>query len=329
MQVKQQPYMKVLVVGLFTVAMAAGLVAHNAAAQSASESANALKISPVRTDVSMNPGEKKKVKITVTNPANFDVTVRPVQNDFIAGDENGTPALILDENEFAPNHSLKRFMEPVENVTVPSRESKTVELGIAVPSGAEPGGYFGALRFAPVASADGGQVNLNTSVASIILLRVNGDVPEKLDMTDFEVRKDGKEGNFFMDGNNLSVFFRFKNEGGVQLGPIGKISVVKGNEVVYETDFNNKDQRDTVLPDSARRWNVGLEGIEGFGKYTVNTTFTYGSKNQTIEVVKSFWIVPVWVMIAAGIGLLLFIGLIIALVYYFRKRSRRMSFGGR
>ena len=87
--------------------------------------ANTLKITPVRTDLEMDPGETKTVKITITNPADFDVEVRPIQNDFVADDEDGTPALILDEDEFAPNHSLKRFMQPIENVEVPAGESRT------------------------------------------------------------------------------------------------------------------------------------------------------------------------------------------------------------
>src|SRR5690606_20481425 len=114
--------------------------------------------------------------------------------------------------------------------------------------------------------------------------------------------------------------------GAVQAGPFGKISVTRGDDVVYETDFNNKDQRDVVLPDSARRWNIPVEDISSFGKYTVSATFTYGADNKTIEVSESFWVIPRNVIIAAIAGLILLIGAIVAGVMYFRRR--RNSFGG-
>lgn len=305
------------------------LIASRASAQSSelSNTANTLKVSPVRTDLAIDPGDTKTVKVTITNPTDQDVVVRPVQNDFVADDEAGTPALILDEAEFAPSHSLKRFMQPLENINLGPKESKTVELTISVPANAEAGGYFGALRFAPTSPNDGGQVRLSASVASLVLVRVNGDVPEKLNLTDFQVLQRGAAGGFFNDSKDLEVIARFQNNSNVQLGPFGKLSVKKGNGVVYETDFNNKDQRDMILPDSARRWRIPVDELAGFGKYTAFATFTYGSTNKTIEISKSFWIVPVWMIIAATI---LVLAIITAVVWFIlSRRSGGRSSKGR
>lgn len=294
--------------------MAVTMVATNIFAQTKSETANTLKVTPVRTDIAVDPGQSKTVKVTVSNPTDAEVTVRPVQNDFIAGDEKGAPALILNENEYAEKHSLKRFMKPLKNITIPANGSVIVETVIDVPADAEPGGYFGALRFSPVSPDGGGQVNLSANVASIILLRVSGDVPEKLTLTDFAIQRNGKAGVIFTDGNNISALVRFQNEGGVQLGPIGKISVTKGNKIVSEVDFNGKAQKDMILPDSARRWEEPLKNIDGFGYYTVTATFTYGSDNQSVEVIKSFWVIPIWVTIGAVIALLVIAAAVIYLI---------------
>ena len=229
--------------------------------------ANSLKVSPLRTDISADPGETKVVKITIGNP-------------------------------------------------------------IVVPENAEAGGYFGAVRFMPTSPDEGGQVNLSASVASLILLTVNGDAPEKLTLTDFTVQQQGRSATFFTTGDNMSISIRFKNEGNLQAGPFGNISVTKGGEVLYQTEFNNSDPRGMVLPDSARRWSESIENISGFGKYTVSAVFTYGSNNQTIEVTKSFWVIPLPIIISAIAILILIIGAIIGLVLYRRRRKNNMSLSG-
>jgi len=321
----QQIFKTVLGVAL-AIVIAAGLMSASSSAQEGDQSAaNALKISPMRTDVSADPGETKVVKVTVTNPTNAKVGIRIIQNDFIAGDEEGTPAIILDENEFAKSNSLKRFMTPLENVVLEPNETRVIDAEIVVPADAEPGGYFGVVRFAPTDPDTGGQVNVSPSVASLILLTVNGDAPEKLSLTDFRVQQGERSKSFYVNGDGLSLFVRFDNTGNVQAGPFGKVSVQKGSEVVYEADFNDSEQRDMVLPGSARRWTIPLEQTTGFGKYTVSATFTYGAKNQTIQMSDSFWVIPRNTIIAAAVGALVLIAAIIGAVFYIRRR--RNSFG--
>lgn len=296
---------------------------HAQTAYAETNTANVLKVSPLRTDVSVKPGESGIVKITVTNLTDKDITVRPYENDFISGDEYGTPSIILDEDKFAPTHSLKRFMAPLQNVTIPANKSKVVEVKISVPGTTQAGGYFGALRFAPTTPDGGGQVNTSASVASLILLTVPGDLVEKLNLTQFEVQQGDKSATNFRTPNDLKVALRFENKGNVQLAPFGKISVKKGDDVVYETDFNNKAPSDTILPDGARRWNVSLKNIGSFGHYTVSATFTYGTKNQSIDVTKSFWVIPTVVIIGVIVGFVLLIGLIAWLVFAIRKRQHQ------
>lgn len=329
MLAKQHLFTKILIAFALAIASTVVLLGASSMAEEPA-TANTLKVTPVRTDVTVDPGKSKTVKITVTNPSNSNVTVRPIQNDFIAGDENGTPAIILDETEFAPKHSLKRYLQPLENVEIPAKESKTIEVVIKVPANAEAGGYFGAVRFAPVSPDDGGQVNLSPSVASLILLTVTGDVTEKLNLAEFEVQQDGNTGAFFTESDKMSATVRFENPSDIQLAPFGKVSVTKGSEVVYSADFNgNSTQRDMILPDSARRWEIPLDDIEGFGKYTASAVFTYGSKNQTIEVSKTFWVIPVAFWIAAGVALLLLIATVIGFIYNRRRSSGGMSLGSR
>jgi hypothetical protein len=314
---------------VIALAVATVLLVSSHSVAAAENTANTLKVSPVRTDIEIQPGTSKTVQTTVTNLTKAPITVRPIENDFVSGDERGTPALILDTDKYAPTHSLKRFMTPLTDVTIPAGKAKTIGVIITVPKDAQAGGYFGAIRFAPATPDGGGQVNLSGSVASLILMTVPGEVTEKLNLTDFAIQQNGKTNPFFQSSNDLQASVRFENKGGVQAGPFGKVSVKKGDKVIYEADFNNKTPRDMILPDSARRWDIPLSKIDGFGQYTVSATFTYGKKNQTIEVAKSFWVIQQSIIIAAIAGLLVLIGLIVGIWLFLRNRKRPSRSRGR
>jgi len=288
--------------------------------------ANVIKVSPVRTDITIAPGDSKVVPITVTNPTSSSIEISPIENDFISQDEKGTPALILDANQYAPTHSLKRFLSPIDNVTIPAGKSTVVNVTITVPKTAQAGGYFGAIRFAPASTASGGQVNLSANVASIILLTVPGDLIEKLNMTDFEIQQDGKSGGYFSTPNNISAYLRYDNKGNVQSGPFGVISVKKGSKVVYDANFNVDEPRGVILPDGSREWSVPLNNLEKFGHYTVTATLTYGTNNPTTEVIRSFWIIPLSYLIIAGIVAFLLVVAIIVIIFLIRRRHHRRHF---
>lgn len=294
-----------------------------------SASSNTIKMSPVRSDINISPGDSKQIQITATNLTNEAILVKPSLNDFISGDERGTPALILDDNQYAPTRSLKRFVGELDNVLIPGRESKTISVNISVPENARPGGYFGAVRLSAVNPDGGGQVNLSASVASLILLTVNGETTESLRLTDFYVKKNGEIRDVFHNTEGAHISVRFENDGDVQLGPFGKVVVMRSGVVVHEVDFNNKDSRDMILPDSARVWDIPMENIDEIGDYTVQAFFTYGQKNQTTEVTKSFWVVPyIWIIVAAA-TLIALVVLIVVAVMYRRSRKRKYRKMGR
>jgi hypothetical protein len=286
-----------------------------------SNSPSALKISPLRTSISIAPGGTGTVKVYVSNVTKQQMTLQAVENDFVAKDESGTPALILDNNSYAPTHSLKRFMVPVPNVTVAPGKTEPVTVGITVPKTAQAGGYFGAIRF--VAAGSGSQaVALNSSVASLILLTVPGPTVEQLLLTNFDVEQNGGTATNFRTPNGLGLFLRFQNKGNLQEAPFGQINVLKGKKIVYTANFNQDDPKDEILPDSARRWTVPIKNLGKFGKYTVNGTFAYGTKGQSIEITKTVWIVPT-AYILGVVGGILLLALIVGGTWFFLRSYKR------
>jgi hypothetical protein len=313
-------------VGVFVAILALALAnnTHTFAA-AVTDTTNTLRVTPVRTDLTLNPGESKTVEVTVTNITTTDIAVQPIENDFIAGDESGTPSLILGQDDFAPTHSLKRFMAPLSTATIAAGASKTFQVAIKVPANAQAGGYFGALRFAPTSSNNGGQVNLSASVASIMLLTVSGPTTEKLNLTNFEVQKGGKDVTYAMDGKDMQVHLRFENKGNIQEGPTGTISIKRNGTQVINDQFNNISPKDVILPDSARQWNISLDSskLNDLGKYTVLGTFSYGQSNDTIQFTRTFWVIPLWSIIAAAAILLVLAGVVLLIIFAIRRRNRR------
>lgn len=297
-----------------------------ASAQSTGTNANGIKVSPVRTDLTINPGETKTVTVTVQNITTVDSTFHAIINDFVAGNnENGQPALILDEKEFAPSHSLKRFISPVTDVPIPANSSKDIKVKITVPGNAAAGGYYGAIRFVPAGSPDPNKnVSLAASVGSLMLVKVPGDVKENLTLESFDVRtsEQAESGSsFFASNKNLYAVARFKNVGNVHEQPFGKVQLKKGDKVLQVVEINNADPRGNVLPDSTRRFSAKLDKVGLWGKYTVEGNFGYGANGQLLSGKSTFYVVP----LAFIIGVIVVIALIVAAVLWLPKAIKRYN----
>lgn len=292
---------------------------------------NSLKISPLRTDLTLKPGQSRAVPIYIENLEAKPVALKPIENDFIAGkNELGEPAIILDEDEFAPTHSLKRFMEPLGVITVQPGERKEVKVTITVPQTAAAGGYFGALRFAPVSITGVESVNVSGSVASLIVLTVPGNLTESLQLREFSLLQDGKAVSRLSSPKDVSVLLRMENKGNVQLAPYGNISVTKSGQStpIYSANINDTKPAGLVLPDSIRRFEIPVQKLGTFGKYTVHVVLGYGSSNETIELTKSFWVVPTTYIVGAIVailGVIALVVLIIAGLKAYKKRILRNS----
>ncbi len=297
----------------------------NTNAQQNQGSGSGLFISPVRTDLIINPGETKNFTLTIKNVTSANTVYRAITNDFVAGDnEYGQPALILDDDKFAPSHSLKRYVAAIPDVAVDAGKSKEVKVTIAVPKGTAGGGYFGAVRFVPTGGKQGQNVTLSASVGSLILVKVPGDIKELITLASFDVRSGEKAesgSKFFTSNKNLYAVARFKNSGNLHEQPFGKVIVKKGDRVVQTTEINDTTPKGSVLPDSVRRFSIKLNKIDMWGKYTVEGNFGYGANGQLVSGQTSFTVIPLLLIIAC----LLLLALIIFAIFWFPKAIKRYN----
>ena len=287
----------------------------------ASVSGNGLKVSPVRTDLILDPGKSATVTLDITNITKTNATFEAVINNFEANGTSGTPTLITAGSPY----SIQKFISPIPNITVGPGKSQAVNVLIHIPVDTSGGGYFGAVRFIAISPSSGKTLNIAARVASLILIRVNGpQLNDQLGLTSFSVSQNGNTGGFFFSGSNLVATAIFTNTGNVQTAPFGKINVnnTSGKQVMTAS-INNVNPPGNVLPDSARAFSVQLQHIGSFGEYTVYGNFGYGSKGQLLSGKTTFYVVAPWIIVLAAIILVFLISLIWLLPKFFRYWYRR------
>lgn len=313
-----------LLVGAFAIIFGSSIAPVQA--QSNNNSGNALKVSPVRNDLEIKPGASQTIDVYVQNLTGEKATLKAIVNDFIANkDESGAPSIILDEDKAAPQRSLKQYVEKIPEFTLNANENKNIKVKISIPADADAGGYFGAVRFAPASSDTNKTLSLSGSVGSLILVRVPGDLKEQANIKSLEVRnKDNHANSLYTSNKDLHGAVRIENTGNVQLQPFGKVQLKKSGKVLGVYEINNVQPRGNVLPDSIRRFDFKLDNLGSFGKYTLEANIGYGSTGQLLTASTTFYIVPVPVMILAGLVILLVIFAIFVLPKMIKKYNQRV-----
>lgn len=296
---------------------------------------NGLRISPVRTDLTINPGNSQTIDVYVTNLTKEDAVLQGVVDDFTAGtDESGNPAILLN-GEKAPSHSLKDYVSSIGTFSLAGQATKDLKVTIAIPKGVAGGGYFGAVRIVPAPSNANKNVNLTASVGSLILVTVPGPVNEQMSLASFDVRHINPKTNavespsvLFTSNKNIAGVVRFQNSGNLQEEPFGKMILKKGSKTIATYDVNNTSPRGNVLPSSIRRFAVPLSGMGSFGKYTLEGNFGYGTKGQLLSASTSFYIVPLTAIVIAVVVLLLILVVVYLIRAYIKEAIKKATSRG-
>ncbi len=298
-----------LVVSVFSVGL---VLAQN---DEPTDGGSGFRITPTRFDLSIDRGSSDTSAINIQNITSVTQTARVVVDDFgPSGDESGTPKILIGDDavENYP-YSIKPFVQPIADITLAPGQSVDVIVDMQVPESTSPGSYYGIIRFISADNSDfnnaeQGAVALSASVGTVFLVQVPGDTVQLLSLEEIGATKDanGSIGRFFASAPGF-VAVRLENEGNTFEAPFGKVLVKDwSGKTVYEYEFNGKDPRGNVLPDSIRRFEDPIENIGSIGRYTIEANISYGDGGSIIEARSTFWVIP-WVPIL--IGTLVIVGL--------------------
>jgi len=270
------------------------------------QTARAVSLSPLTFELVANPGDTISNVLRVTNTDPGPVNIVIDIEDFAAIGEEGQ--VTLQPGEDNSTYSLAKWVTANPSTfVIPANDSRAVEFTVNVPFDAEPGGHYSSvLATVSAGPAQGGGVSIAQKVGSLLLLNVSGDVTEKLRIKEFSVEP-------FSEYGPVDIVSRFENDGTIHLKPRGFILVknIFGQEI-EQLDLPQKN----VLPRSIRRVEVPWGDKFMFGRYEATLTAIYGSTNQPLSSVTSFWIIP-WKIVTAVL-----IGVILLLIFFIRGRKR-------
>lgn len=324
--------LKRVVTGLATILLLLTQSTSFLSAQVTTGSGNGFRISPVRAEYTIEKGSSQNLTINVENPTDSNVIARPAVNDFVASEnEDGEPRLILDEATPPPKNSFKKLVRPLTDTQLGPRERKDVNVTINVPEDVSSGGYYGAIRFIPNAVAGSGNVGLTASVGTIFLIRVPGNLVEKLDLVELTAAAKTKRGEedvytstSFLTSGKVAVATRLKNSGDIHLQPFGKGQVkdVFG-KVVQEFEFNNAQLRSNILPESTRKFTNDLSDRKWFGRYTIEINLGYSQgSGDLISARSTFWYIPRLALYAFLLGLIVLVGAVYWVIRRYKARKQ-------
>jgi hypothetical protein len=269
-------------------------------------SGQSLEVSPPSQEISADPGEKITATATVRNKSNKTVPVTVRVEDFTATGDEGQVELTAD----SPYSASKWTKVSPQKFDLEPGEEREVTASISVPKSGVAGGHYGSFVFSIV--PEGGDPNsaaVAQEVASLFLLRVNGDVYEKLELSSFTTKS-------FFEYGPVPFEMKFINTGNVHTKPYGLINITDmfGNRV---TDIVVPGKN--ILPNANRVIESMLNKKFLFGKYTATAIMYYGgSQNVSLTAQTSFIVFP-WKI---ALGLLVIIFILVKMKKRLKKASK-------
>ncbi len=287
-----------------------------------------IRISPIRIEEMVEPGELKAQKVKVANDSDSAKKLFIYLRDFKAEGETGAAKLIVPGSE--TGNYLSSWIEVSnEGYDFAPRQEREIPFLIRVPADIGPGGYYGAVVFGteagkPKIESDdkGAAMGTAQQVGCLLLFQVKGEVQEEASIREFTT-------NQYFYGTPFKVGFlaRIENLGNVHIKPHGTITIknMLGKEV-GQLRFNDKGSN--ILPKSIRRFEISWEDKLGFGRYTAELGLTFGTAvsqggqgKQSLFGNTTFWILPWKIILPVLLGISLTILLFYVLLRTYKHKT--------
>lgn len=291
----------------------------------AGKSAFALTVSPIKFELSGDPGQTVSEEITLINENDTDEVFYTSYANFEAQGETGNP------NFVNPTDGLGTWMSTYSSVKLGPKEMKKMPLSITIPANAEPGGYFAAVFWGTEPPSEN-MVVIGARTGLLVLLRVNGDIDEKGGIVEY----DTLQSKNFYTSLPVSFYYRFQNNGGDRIKPEGDI-IIKHILGYTRARVPANIAEGNILPTQTRRFETTWQGKDGsnnvvdvenlgflaqaknqwsnfaFGYFKAQLLLRYGTDNALHDTkTVGFWVIP-W-------QLLLLVLVVVGLVFFVLKK---------
>lgn len=286
--------------------------------------AQALTFSPPRFEIQGDPGQIVEKEMTLINEGTDPQTFYSVFRNFEAEGETGVPSPTDSDT------GLASWLRTEKQITLAPKSSQQVAFQVFIPQDATPGGYFAMVLWSTTSpEAVPGQVAIGAQTGPLVLLTVNGAIKESGGIKEFSTKNNQK----FYLSLPVDFYFKFRNDGGDRIKPIGDIKIknifglggttiaanrVEGNILPngtrkFETEWKGKGDKAESEMSKADPKTLGFfENVKNewrnfaFGHYTATLSLTYGATTKAAESTVAFWIFPWQLLLVIVIALILF-----------------------
>lgn len=287
------------------------------------ESSMILSITPPLFKVNMKPGEVWSSVVKVVNNNAYPVMVYAQAVDFKSGEAGGVEFIKSEPDATGKGYALSQWMEmATEPISVGAFGSQDIPFKVKLPQAADPGGHYAAILIGnkPIDNTAGSVVKISSKLASLLLVRVAGEVIEKGDVREFSTSKG------FAKKTEADFTVRFVNKGNVHLRPEGEVRITNMfGQTRGVIAINKKTEFGNVLPESEKKWEFNWKGessIWDAGRMNAELFLSYGEEGKQSEVRKiSFWAVNLKPTLIVLGSLLLLILLLTYLIRRFVRKS--------
>jgi hypothetical protein len=280
----------------------------------------ALTVSPVRVEVTGNPGQTLTGEMEILNEQADTKTFYSSFENFEPSGDTGSPKFVGNTG------NLSTWMKTNERIDITPGEKIIIPYTITIPQDAEPGGYFSAIFWGQQnpATQAAGEVSIGGKLGVLVLLRVAGDIHEEAGISEFTAT-DGKR--IFL---NLPVglSYRFTNKGQDRVVPLGDITIKNTFGFTVATIAANQSEGN-VLPNSTRKFNITWGDVSKdqthsffaaaknqfsnfhFGYYKATVSVVWGSENK-VETATTWFVLFPWQLLS--------VVLVLSIVLFFAVR---------
>lgn len=233
-------------------------------------------ISPPSFDINAKPGDHLNNIIKVENLSKEPIALTARVQNFLPFGDEGQVSLTDNESLYSINSWVK-FLSP--NLVVQPGQVALFSFSLDIPVDAQPGSNYGAIVFSSEqANSDSKATKVVQEIASIILIRLPGDVVEQAKLINFKSDKD----TYTEPKVKLNTLIQ--NSGSVLVKPTGSIDILDifGNKI-QTIPVTSKN----ILPNSNRAYDEEF-GFEGIGFFKARLNLSYGENLKTLSGETSF-----------------------------------------
>lgn len=276
-------------------------------------------VGPGKSELTIMPGESKRVEIMITNRTGHTREFKLEVEDAEGSDDPSMPVVLLGD-DIGP-YTLRDYIQlPTDTIELDHNERARIWVTVAVPQNAEPGGRYGSVlvttlsREAEIDGSNGAAPSsaIVSRVGTLFFLTIPGDTLTQGALQSFATL--GNTGIYAEGPVDFQILF--ENTGDLHLNPYGEIRIT--NMFNEEVGFVELDPWFS-LPRSLRSREVSWDRELLIGRYTATAHINRGYDDVVDTQSVTFWVLPWKVIVPVFVGLFL-------LFFFLRFVSRNFEF---